>query len=456
MLLRRFVLGLVLASVAPWFASAQSFNLRRLLVDFVENGISLEPTSGINHAADFNGFESPESQALFLGVRALNEQIATQLSSSPFPSSSGGFSYRFEPGVGFTRASESFGPIYADRTDTLGKGKLNLGVSDSHFSVDRIDGLRVQDGDIKLVFTNRDVNRDGEFLHPYYEGDLVAAQLLLKIDTNITAFVFTYGLSDRLDIGAAIPLVKVSLNAEMDAVIVRLATAKDPTIHRFPNGASAAVFRSSGSASGLGDIALRGKFTLLRGASGGLAIASEIRLPSGNERDLLGTGATQLKSLLIGSVHFGGFSPHLNAGYTWSTTPPDDRTAPRDQIAPRATIPDAINYTGGFDVVLGPRVTLAVDVIGRTLRKAQVLKVVDHTFFANTNPDDSAPPTIVQATLPRLVASQADVTTLLGSAGVKVNPFGNLLVTANALFSLTRHHGLQSAVAPFVGIDYTF
>jgi hypothetical protein len=39
---------------------------------------------------------------------------------------------------------------------------------------------------------------------------------------------------------------------------------------------------------------------------------------------------------------------------------------------------------------------------------------------------------------------------------VKINPFGNLLLTVNALFALDRRHGLESAVTPFVGLDYSF
>jgi hypothetical protein len=51
---------------------------------------------------------------------------------------------------------------------------------------------------------------------------------------------------------------------------------------------------------------------------GGLAAAAAVRLPTGNEMDLLGTGATQVKVLLVYSADMGRFAPHLNAGYTWS------------------------------------------------------------------------------------------------------------------------------------------
>jgi hypothetical protein len=45
--------------------------------------------------------------------------------------------------------------------------------------------------------------------------------------------------------------------------------------------------------------------------------------------------------------------------------------------------------------------------------------------------------------------------TVLGSAGVKYNIWGNLLVTGNVLFPLTDG-GLRDKFTPLVGIDYSF
>jgi hypothetical protein len=166
----------------------------------------------------------------------------------------------------------------------------------------------------------------------------------------------------------------------------------------------------------------------------------DARLPTGEERDLLGTGATQLKGFLIGSAHLGAFSPHLNAGYTWSS-----RNRP---------IPDEINYTAGFDWALSPRLTFVVDALGRTLRNSQVLREIDTTFQYNVN-IATDPVDLRSATLKQLVATNQDVTSVLGSVGLKVNPVGNLLLTVNGLFSLTNR-GLQAKFAPLVGLDYSF
>ena len=470
---RRFaLLAAALTLSTPAVLPAQT-GLRDLLTNFLQQGITLAPpplVGGTSHVAHFNSLDSPQ----FIAVRQFNQELADQLSSFPLASSAGGFTYRFDPALGvFTRATDSFGPIYADRSDTIGKGKFNLGLNYSHFDFDRINDLSLSDGDLRLVFQHIDV-------HKYVQGDVITAVLSLKIKTDITAFVMTYGVSDRVDIGMAIPVVRVELSAGTNATIQRLATGPCPggspdcsatPIHRFPGGGSTANFEDSGSASGVGDIVLRGKFRLVGGAAGGLALGGDVRLPTGEERDLLGTGATQGRASLTGSLHLGNFSPHINGGYTWSTRPRDDRTPeernPPDggTPLPRLSIPDEIDYTAGFDWAVHPRVTVAVDVLGRTFRRTEIVRVEEQTFHAVTGdnnggackcqPEGQQPPQMVTAVFPRLTATPGDSNTLLGSFGLKVNPFANLLVTANLLFSLKRE-GLQTRIAPLVGLDYSF
>ncbi len=470
---RRFVLLVAtLTLVVPSALTAQT-GLRDLLTDFLQQGITLAPpplVGGTSHVAHFNSLD----QTQFLALRQFNQELAIQLSSFPLASSAGGFTYRFDPALGtFTRATESFGPIYAERTDTIGKGKANLGLNYSHFDFSRINDLSLKDGDLKLAFQHIDVGK-------YIEGDVITANLSVKLTSDIVAFVMTYGVSDRFDIAAAIPIVKVGLNASTDATIQRLATGpcpggtpncSDTPIHRFPGDTSSETFQDSGSATGVGDIVLRGKFRALEGSAGGLAFGADFRLPTGEERDLLGTGVWQARASLIWSVHLGTISPHINAGYTWSSKPSDDRTPEEihppngEDPLPRLTIPGEVDYTGGFDWAVHPRVTVAFDVIGRTFLNTQIVQVQQQTFTAATGdsqggacrcePEGQQPPQTVTAQFPRLTTTQGDLNTLLGSVGLKVNPFANLLITANVLFSLTRE-GLQTNIAPLIGLDYSF
>lgn len=426
----------------PLPAAGQTFNLRDLLTDFVRQGITLAPpVTGISHEAHFIGADSPQ----FVALQQFNGELSNELSAFPLASSAGGFTYNYDASIGaFTRAADSFGPIYAERASTIGKGKLNIGLNYSHFTFDRIDDLNLRDGDVRLVFTHQDVNGDKSNLKPYVEGDVITARLFLKVNTDITAFVLSYGVSDRLDIGVAVPLVRVSLDAETDAAVQRLATGPGSPIHTFLGGGTTEVFRQTGSASGVGDILLQAKMRIAQGRLGGVAVAADLRLPTGEERDLLGTGATQAKAFVVGSLRLGPFSPHINAGYTWSANASGGRR-----------IPDEIAYTGGFDWALTPRLTFAADAIGRTLRKAQVVRVVETTFQYNTNPDPAAVPDVHTASFPRLISESRDSSSLLGSVGLKINPFGNFLLTINGLFAL-NHKGLADKFAPLVGFDYSF
>lgn len=438
---RRIALVLVLTVLAPLSALAQSFNLRDLLTDFVREGITLsDPPAGSpfpSHSHHFIGDDSIRP------LEALNNQLASQISTFPLASSAGGFTYNYDPALGtFTRASDSFGPIFAERAVTNGLHKFNFGINYSHFDFNRIDDLSLRDGDVHIVFRHQDIPPPGP-LTPFFEGDVIETQMLLKIQSDVTAFNFSYGITDRLDLGAAVPIVRVRIQAQSTATINRLSTGSSPNtigIHTFLNGGSTETISQSGSASGLGDAVVRAKFRLTNSNMVGAALAVEARLPTGEEKDLLGTGTTQVKGFVVGSARLGGFSPHINAGYTWSSK--------------KSVIPDQINVTAGFDWALDPRLTFVVDAIGRTDRNGQVLKEQPTQFVYNANIATN-PPDVRTATLTQLVATQEDSTSVTGSVGFRVSPVGNLLLTVNGLFSL-NHRGLQQKFSPLVGIDYSF
>jgi hypothetical protein len=438
----RALLLFSIAALLPAALPAQSFNLRDLLTDFLLKGITLAPPpAGFpSHETHFIGADSPQFQA----VQQLNQQVANQLSTFPLASSAGGFTYTFDPALGvMSRATDSFGPIYAERADTIGRGRFNLGLNYSHYTFDHINDLSLRNGGLKLVFTHIDINGDKSNLQPWFEGDLITAQLFVKVQTDITAFEMTYGLGDHFDVGMAVPLVHVQLAARTDATINRLATATNfPGIHVFLNGTSSETFQQSGSASGVGDVVLRAKYCISPGAAPGLALAADVRLPTGDDGNLLGTGTTQVKVYAIGSAHLAAFSPHFNAGYTFS-----------NHRSGQPRLPDEISYAGGFDWALSPRFTFMVDALGRTFRDTQIVEVQNATFQANTSP--TGPPTIVTAVLPTLVTRQGNLTSFLGSVGFKINPVSNLLLTVNGLFSLNKN-GLRDDFTPLIGLDYSF
>ena len=102
---------------------------------------------------------------------------------------------------------------------------------------------------------------------------------------------------------------------------------------------------------------MRGKYHFLSRAGGGLAAALDLRLPTGDEDNLLGTGTTQGKVVLVGSTATTRFSPHFNIGYTWSGTSSNEFL----------NVTDEFNYAAGTEVAVSPRLTLNFDLLGRQL-----------------------------------------------------------------------------------------
>src|SRR5689334_18424603 len=55
----------------------------------------------------------------------LNSAVATELTLLPLASPASGFTYSFEPAAGvYSRSAQSFGPILAERAETIGRKKL--------------------------------------------------------------------------------------------------------------------------------------------------------------------------------------------------------------------------------------------------------------------------------------------------------------------------------------------
>lgn len=395
------------------------------------------------------GFPSHEahfldtSLALAATGRSLNESLVTQLSTFPIASSAGGFTYSFDPALGtFTRSSDSFGPIFMERAQTIGKGKWNLGLNYLSTHYDSLDNLDLRGGEIEFQLHHLDTPPIGDPEDPFFEGDIINVNTYLKVDTQTTVFFANYGATSRLDFSIVVPMVKVDLDATARLHIDRLSTAGIPGIHHFAGAdPDNETVHARDTASGLGDVLLRGKLKLTHSDRGGLAAALDVRLPTGDEKDLLGTGFTQAKLSFIASGSYGRFAPHANLGYSssWGSS------------SVISELPDEIDYSAGFDVAAHPRLTLVAELVGRTLRNATRATLEQQTFDFEL-PDGS----MSSVQRPVVTFGRSDLNLLLGSVGLKYNPVGNLLVTADALYSLSNDGLKQDSVIGVFGLEYSF
>jgi len=484
--------GLAVAA-AP--ARAQDLPLSHVLPDLVLTEIVLQRgLIGPPHQAHFSPLINEPDNPVVEIVQGFNAQMATQFATFPLGSSTGGLTYVFDESVGtFRRGSASFGPSFAERALTIGRRKLSVGFNYQRTAYDTFEGQDLDDGSIKFYLRHQDCCHfadpatltgfsttpltGSDRLNPPFKGDLIEAALSLKATTHTTALFANYGVTDRWDVGLAVPFVRVNLDASVRARILRLVTcpaAFDPALPReacapdthtfeYGNPDATQTVRHSGHAAGLGDVVLRTKYHFLRIAGGGLAAALDLRLPTGDQDELLGAGGAQAKFLLVGSSERGRLAQHVNFGYTVAK----GRVAGTVPGLASTALPDEINYSGGVEFVASSRITLMGDVIGRTLRGAGRLDLVRKSFEYND-------PTLNLLGLPgpgcggfvggftcrraefdELAPKPGNLTLLLGAGGAKFNPFGNWLISGSVLFPLTKA-GLRSRLTTVVGLDYAF
>lgn len=470
------VLGLSLMGT-PAALEAQEVPLADLLSDLILREITLPSSSapGLSHSVHFSPLTADDlANPAVTIVQSFNTLMATQFSTFPLGSSTGGFTYTFDETLGtFRRGSSSFGPSFTERAITVGRGQLSVGFNYQHTRYDSFEGESLDDGSIRFFLRHEECCSvgpgppvppffgvvevpDGTRESPFFEGDLIEAALSLDATTDTVALFANYGVTDRWDVGVAIPFLRVDLEASVNARIVRLSTGTIPTIHTFEAGdplATERVFTRSGSASGVGDVVVRTKYNFLRQGNGGLAAALDLRLPTGNADELLGSGGTQAKFFFIASAESGRFGQHINIGYTVASGDVGGDLGP--VIAPQlnTNLPDEFNYAGGVEFVVHPRLTLIGDIVGRTLRDVGRLDLATKSFSFQLPgpPADPAPSTQFDEFQPRT----GSLNLVLGAAGLKFNLTGNLLISGSVLFPLTDA-GLRSQLTTVVGLDYAF
>jgi hypothetical protein len=391
---------------------------------------SLTPLeTGESHSSHFNsGFESEFSQ--------FGTALTGQIVSLPLPPPASGFTYRFDPGLGvFTRTSSSFGPILSERAETIGGHRVSFGFAHQRLSFDTIEGLDL--GRIPAVFTHDRAELRGG------REDVITT--VNDIDATVTrsATFFSYGITNGLDVSIVVPYITADIVVTSDATIQRIGTT-DPTTHFFRDLddkiGNRRIFTAFGHASGPGDLAIRLKQTVGKSSRQGMALGVDLRVPTGDEKNLLGTGAPGVQPFLVWSGNYGVVAPHLNAGYQWngSSVLGGD---PGSGIA--ADLPDVGTYSAGAVVAIHPRITAAIDVVGRYVIDSSRLQPQDFQALNGTS------------MFPNITFTSGSFNEVSAAAGVKLNLFGHLLLDLNLLMPLNSA-GLRDKVSPLIGIEYAF
>lgn len=366
-------------------------------------------------------------------IHRIHEQVGSQASLLPIGSSSGGFTYNYDSALGtFNRTTQTFGPSFAERAETLGRRRFSFGMNYLHSTYKSLDSKDLQNGDIKFELLHQPLTPPS-----FVEGDVIEAALDMKITNDTMVWYGNYGVTNSLDIGVAVPIVRMSMDVTYHTTIRDFAThVVSPTTHVFANGSKTADFTGSGSASGIGDVFIQAKYRIPTTGNLHMAAAVGVRAASGDVDNMLGSGATLTRFTFVTSGGGGKFSPHANIGYT---------------VSSGADVPDQVNYIGGVEYGATPRVSIVGDVVGRTVRNS--FRLVDAQLLHPFRQGDTAPRETV--TLSTVDLARSNLNTVWGTGGLKLNPWKNLLIAANVLVPLTDV-GLRSRVTPTVGFEFTF
>jgi hypothetical protein len=424
---RSVVAGFSLVLLAQT-AQAQSAQAERGLVNLIDETFEASAL-GLLNSTGVAGLGVREGAGREAGA-AIGSALVVELGSFPIGSSSGGFTYFFEPTSGaYVRSSQSFGPAFAERPLTGGRGKLSLGMTHQHRVHDRLEGKSLRDGEVTVsdqLVTSTVIG--------WVPLDIVQSSFAVTIETDTMTLFGTYGATDRLDVAVAVPIQRVSVDARVSTGLLKYSAIPAVTV------------RKRQQASGIGDIAVRAKYNLLNRTSGSVAAGMDMRLPTGDEQNLLGTGNTRVKVYGAAASQMSRVSPHVNIGYTFRSEPENTTFFFGQELS----------YAAGAEVVLTPRATLVGDVLGRNL--AEEGRLHDEP----TTVDLAAiSPVTGQLTTERRTYNGLRLQTgerlkqLLGTFGVKFSPASTFMISAHVLFPL-RSEGLQSGFTPVIGVDYTF
>lgn len=375
-------------------------DLRDIIKDlYGGDGITLDQSSNVVHQAHFTSGTQE-------GLGSLNDGISSGVGFLSFNSSQTAFVLDLETGIP-VRVADSLGPLVAQTPKTLGQGKFTGGFSFTHIRFTHFEGRKLNDQ--TLVFNHPPVAGN-----PDFAMDQVIVDIDINLEQDVFALYLNYGVFDDLDVGVILPFVRVKATADAMGRVFDPTPGVDPNTHSFNPGsgpdADDANSSTGGTESGIGDLIVRIKHDLTHDEIDPLfdmGIAGQIVFPTGDYRNLLGTGETRILAAFLASKTFDKFTPHVNLGY---------------ELVPNNHELNSFLYIFGVDLAVRPEWTVAVDFLGRWEHSGD--DVGDHTI---------------------------DV-----ALGTKIAIADNILFIGNIQIPVNRDEGLRSQFFYTVGIEISW
>ena len=259
----------------------------------------------------------------------------------------------------------------------------------------------------------------------------------LKTTANSFLFSLAYGLSDRVDVGVVIPVISLGVKGYTERAWDVTRDFNNNQAPGFPTATGTGILtpEASRSSSGFGDMSLRTKISLGSQVEEGVAVAADLRLPTGDEEEMLGTGQTALRlQLLLLKTGFGPASIHANAGYAFGGAG------------------NEFDYVAGVEAVLlsSKRLTASASLLGRVLQEGA------HPLTTQTwNNFNEVPTPLRRGYVNRFDWQEQSMNFTQIAAGIKYHVGGQWLLSASALIPINRR-GYQPKVAPMFSLEKTW
>ena len=413
---------------------------------------------------------------------------ATQLTLLPLASPASGFVYEYDAQTGlYSRTSQSLGPVLTERGETIGRHKFSFGGTYQRFRFQKLDGVNLHNVPAVLPAVTSTVPAGD----PYLAGQFISTQNSVDIKMNQFTVFGTFGLTNRIDLSVAVPYMQVGFNVNSVATINRIAGTEpilvpggagqaptvtccsnggpgpygpvfanyfDPknpatsTVREFSNNRSTSQGDlywnpNKNNAEGIGDVELRVKANVYHNERISLAVVADVRLPTGDAMNFLGSGTVGVKPLGALSVRTGWLTPHVNWGYQWNGS---SILGGNPYLGTKSTLPGYAVFSAGSDIPVSKHMTLSADYLGQELVNSP--RIGMQTFSSPGPLAATGQVGTFQTIVPlgKQVYNQSDA-----AVGVKISAWDHLLFTANAIVAL-NDGGLRQKVTPLVALSYVF
>lgn len=470
-----------------------SLSAAKDLTEVLSQGISV-------NALTFNpGVANAIAPGIASGVAQAVTQEFPQAAVSP------AFTFRYNPTLTvYERATMVPGPLFSERAMTLGRGQLNFSVGYSFIDFQELNGTSLDHlRNPVLITTPVGTAQPTNLLAPngrtflYFPAALSTDVIRMDLEAHVITPTVRFGVTDRWDIGIAVPIVRTSLKVRTDAVyqvktpenfadstfgggfVFEQDAAGNPVFTRgaFLNpdrtipvpgdtqGRSGLRLRfaqtqrsanrlakASGNATGVGDITFRSKYHFWGDEKGGATWGLNLQLPSGQEENFHGTGDTHVATFLyLSRVLQERFEPHLNLGVDLNTGDIDR---------------SSFLYAVGATVLIWPNLGAMVDILGRSEFEGLTFHRPSGSVISNF-PLDRAPGTCTPQNPCRLDDTQRRVSSFFFPETFKRNDIVDFtfglryaLGTSGSVFFggivPLNNDGVRADFIPSGGLEYTF